>query len=329
MKYVFLIGNAHQLVQVDIAIDHFKMKPSNITLLIQDNSKNTVLLKKLKGVKKYGEVISFSNWVLSDLLIFSKKSSNFMDLCISIKEKSNKLIFFASHYSDDSTLLLIKIVNPNKFYLMDEGTASFGVQAKRSTMQLLLKIKIFVKSILYRRILKLPRKLTYFTKFDFKINQNDNKEFYIVSKIDNQFNIDDNQFGFLGSSIVELNILTQKRYLKYLQIIVGQNKGKRLLYFCHRKESALKLNEISNLGFEIVRLDVPFEEFFNNQKTIPGILGSYFTTTVLINISQQFTRYPTLNIYVFPLATLNKERVIYGNIIEYIKFDVDCNFINI
>jgi hypothetical protein len=329
MKYVFLVAAEHQMAQVDIAIRHFKINPDSAILLIQDINGNNVLYNKLIGIEQYGEIVSFSSWIFSDLLRSGNKSNDFVLLCDRIYNACDNVIFFASHYSDDSTLLFLKIVKPITFFLMDEGTASFSVQAQRSRFQLLFKIKVVIKSLVYKKIVKIPKKLTYFTKFDFIAGGNDTKELYSISKSDITFEKNDLQFAFLGSSIVEMGMLSEKLYLDYLKLIVEQNGCKFFFYYAHRKETSIKLASIADLGFEIVLLDVPFEVFFSNQKTLPSILGSFFTTSVLLNISHNFLDIPILNIYVFPLSKLKKERLVYIKIVKYLKRDLNFNHIKL
>lgn len=327
MKYIFLVGNEHQLLQVDFAIKHFKISPEDLILLIQEINPKDKLSNRISDNKSYGKIHSFPNWKFMDLIKFNRKYNCFIDLCQDLKAANSQITFFASHYSDDSTFLFLSILTPMQFYLMDEGTASYSVLRHRSIFFSNLKLKLFIKSCLYGVVLKVPMSIFYFTRFNFIPGATDKKETYIVPKIENYIESNINQFAFLGSSVVELNMMNEEDYLYYLNKIVVQNHNKQLLYFKHRKEGDSKLSKIKDIGFQIIDLDKPFEKYFSSQTNIPGILSSFFTTSVLINISENFKNTPLLNIYVFPIKKLKKEKLVYKNILGYLKSDMNLNLI--
>jgi len=327
MKYIFLIGNEHQLLQVDIGIKHFKISPENVILLIQEINAKDKLSNLIRDNVSYGKIHSFPNWKFLDLIKFNRRSKCFMNLCQDLKAENSQITFFASHYSDDSTFLFLSILTPMQFYLMDEGTASYSVLRQRSEFFSSLKLKLFIKSCLYGVVLKVPISIFYFTRFNFIPGPTDKKEIYVVPRIENHIEVNVNQFAFLGSSVVELNIMNEKDYLYYLNKIVVQNVNKQLLYFKHRKEEDSKLSKIKDIGFQIFDLDKPFEKYFSSQTDIPGILSSFFTTSVLINISENFYNIPLLDIYVFPMKKLKKEKLVYENILDYLKSDMNFNLI--
>ena len=327
MKYVFLIGSEHQLMQVDFAINHFHILSEDLILLVQEISTTNKLSSRIKDNPKYGVIHSFENWKFIDLFKLNKNHINFVNICLNIKAKHKKITFFTSHYSDDSTFLFFSVAKPMQFFLMDEGTASYSVLLKRNDSFSSLKFKLFIKSILYTEILKPPSSITYFTRFNFIPGINDKKEFYKVEKVDNTIELNFNQFGFLGSSVVELNMMDEGDYLFYLKKIAFQNRNKQLLYFKHRKEENVKLSKVEIIGFQVIDLDLPFERHFESQVIIPSVLSSFFTTSVLINISENFRYIPKLEINVFPMTSLKRERLIYENILKYLEKDTNFNII--
>ena len=319
MKYIFLIGSEHQLMQVDHAIKHFKIRAEEITLLVQEVDIKKKLSEKIRETYRNSSIIGFENWRFLDVFRISKKQNLFIEICNVLKNKYEKVILFTSHYSDDSTFLFISIIKPSQIYLMDEGTASFAVVVKRKERNFILSFKLYIKSIIYDEKLKIPFSICYFTRFNLNIGLNDKKEVYHLQKKENSLDFKINQFAFLGSSAVELNILDEKDYLQYLKKVIFNHQTKELLYFKHRKESNLKLAKIESIGFKIIELDAPFEKYFDSQKDMPGILSSFYTTSVLINISENFNCVPKLEINVFSNLKLKKENLIYENILNYIK----------
>jgi hypothetical protein len=327
MKYVFLVGNEHHLQQVDFAIKHFGISEENLILLVQEINNTDKLIFRINVNKSYRYVFSFLNWTFSDIIKFNNFYFNFIELCKDIKNINEEIVFFASHYSDDSTFLFLSIVNPKKFYLMDEGTAAYKALSQRSVFFSTLKLKLFLKSFLYGIRLSVPRSLSYFTRFNFIPGPKDQKELYIPLKIKNNIQLDFTKFAFLGSSVVELNMMDEEVYLYYLNEIRVKNYNIELLYFKHRKEEESKLFKIKNMGFQIIDINMPFENYFSLQLKIPFILSSFFTTSVLINISENFKNTPKLDIYVFPLKYLKKDKLVYENILNYLKIDNQLNII--
>ena len=327
MKYIFLIGTEHQLLQVDYAIKHFKILPEDVVLLIQEININDKLYCRIKSISRYGTIHWFKNWKFIDLIYLNKKHNDFIEICNKLKSQYYHINFFTSHYSDDSTLLLYKILKPLNFYLMDEGTSNYLVVQKRNSISLFFKTKTFIKFFIYKTFLKIPTNIIYFTRFNFCPGVNDQKVEYIVEKIQNNTEFNTQQFGFLGSSVVELKMMDEKYYLFYLEKIACLNSNKQLLYFKHRKEDSLKLSKIKLIGFQIIDLNIPFEKYFSSQTCMPRILSSFYTTSVLVNISENFARIPKLEINVFPLNRLKKQRLVYTNILTYLKKDKNINII--
>lgn len=327
MRYVFLIGAEHQLPQVDFAIDHFNISFEEIILFIQDVNSDNKLYAQIIKVNNYSQVYSFPNWTFKEILAFSKKTRYYIDLCKSINYEDT--MFFSSQYSDDSTLLFLSILKPLKFYLMDEGTASYTVLEKRKVFDLKFKLKTILKSILYRIPIGKPQEIVYFTKFNFTPGFPDKIEKYSIPKADNQVTSYTKQFAFLGSSVVELDIMNADDYLFYLSEIKANNQNSELLYIKHRKEKESKLSRIQQLGYNIIDLDCPFEKYFASQTMVPQTLGSFFTTSVLINISENFMNVPNLNIYIFPIEKLKAQQKVFENILRFLEKNPDLNFINL
>jgi len=329
MRYVYIIGNEHQLTQVYASISHFNVLLEDITLLIQDLKSDNALYNKVINESQFGEVIAFPNWTFSDILKFNTKSDHFIHLCEELKLKYKEIFFFASHYSDDSTLIALNLLKPEKFYLMDEGTASYTVLERRNSSDLLFKTKLLFKSIIYRKYIHLPYSLIYFTKFNFTAAKGDTKEVYKIEKIKNVVKSFTNQFAFLGSSIVELSILSLNVYLFFLKTIANRNSDKELLYFSHRKEDSDKLEAVERIGYKVIKLDEPFERYFSINVDLPDTLGSFYTTSVLINISENFVNVPNLEVYSFSVKELRYQKKVFQNVLTYIRSDPKIRIINL
>lgn len=328
MKYVFLIGAEHQLFQVNIATSHFKIEKKSLILIIEKITNNHNFIDKVINSGVYGEVIIFESWIFKDLFRNPYKHQFYINLCL--RFANQKIFFFASHYDSDSTLLFNAIVKPYQFFLMDEGTASFSVQVQRNSYEFMSKLKIFVKSLIYKKEIYLPKELMYFTKFELDLPKKDQKVVYKVEKNNNPLTfLNQEELIFIGSAIVEVKMIDEKAYINLLAKVFLENKEniKRFYYYPHRKESVEKLDKIIRIGFEIRYLDEPFEPFFSKQVEISSIICSFYTTNVIYNIASSNNKLPKLIIYIFPLKKLKKQKLVYKNILEYLKNNLNLNFI--
>lgn len=261
MNSIFIVETEHHLFQVNAAIEHFSLDLNSTTLVVLDTGNNSFIVK-VKSSKEYGKVVIFQNWIFKDLFFNRRKIRVFRDFCKGLKDSRKNITLFASHYDSDPDLLFLSIVKPKMYYLMDEGTASFSVinaRKKRSNKVL----NLFVKSILYGCNIALPQNLTYFTKYNLDKGINDKLEKYIIKQLENPLsNLIEDEFAFIGTSIVEHGMVSETQYLSLLTEICKNNNDKKKYYYPHRKESQIKLSRIERIGFLINKIDEPFETMF-------------------------------------------------------------------
>jgi hypothetical protein len=330
MKYVFLIGAEHQLFQVDIAISYFRIDTKDLILIVEKFPNNQTFIDKVNQLLIYGKVIVFENWTFIDLIKERRKHISFMDICFALSKFD--VVFLASHYDSDSTLLFNSIVKPSLFYLMDEGTSSFSVQAQRNSFELITRFKIFIKSMLYKKRIVLPNELVYFTKFDFTLPMRDRKLLYNVLQNNNPLTIlSQKELIFIGTAIVEAALIEESIYISCLAKVVFENKMRisKFYYYPHRNECIKKIDKITKIGFEIRYLDEPFELFFSKQMKIASIIASFYTTSVIFNIATSNYNLPILIIYKFDDSLLRKNRLVYENVYEAMKINKSIQFLEI
>ena len=326
---VFLISTEHQLFQVKIAIEHFKLNTGQIVLIILA-VENDNFAEKMTGNKQYGEVVVFQNWVFKDIFFNRSKCKLFIAFCEGLKSNDKVDVFFTSHYDSDPDLLFLSIVNPPQYYLMDEGTASFSVVNSRNKFVYRKKIEIFIKSILYNKAFSLPQKITYFTQYNLNKKHQDALEEYQVDKISNPLiKLLESESVFIGTSIVELNMIKESDYLVLLQKVYDDIKHTKCYYYPHRKESIEKLRLIEQMGFIIKKIDEPFETMFAKQQEFPALCCSFFTTGVLYNIAKSNDTIPELKIYKFDLTLLLIHNEVYEQIFTEMQTNYRLKFIKI
>lgn len=319
-KNVFLIGTEHQMSQVEYAIKHFQLDTMSIIIIIDNSDQNQSFISKINKNTSFINVLTFDNWTFKDLIFNKSKSKQYTSMCQNFVK--HEVVFFASHYSTDATLLFKSIVKPVQMYLMDEGNASFLVKTKRIENKWNDKIKFLIKSFLYKKWIQLPKKLVYFTRFNFDLPQKDSAVIYSVTQIQNPLKqLITNELSFIGSSIVELKMISEINYLLFLQIIIAKHSHliKIFKYYPHRKECPKKLELISRMGFEIVQIGEPFESWFSKQTNVSEVLCSFYTTGVIYNIEGANHNVPKLIIYKFDSNLLKIHKKIYEDIYTTFK----------
>lgn len=317
MKYIFIIATEHQLFQVEEAIRHFNVNKADTVLIIFEVI-DTAFIPKVQASNSFGQVFSFKNWTIRDVFFDRKKIKNFINFCQHLKNQLDAYVFFTSHYDSDPDLLFLHIVQPIKYYLMDEGTASFSVNYQRLN-NIKNTFNYIIKSLLYQKKIYLPKQLTYFSQYNLSLKKGDSVEKYSVQVQDNPLvKLIENEMIFIGSSMVEVGIIEESLYLFLLEKIAQKFNHKTIYYNAHRKESKQKLLKIENLGFIVREQLEPFEKMFSQLQECPHLIASFYISGVLDNIAKRNKHIPELILYKFD-SNLIKDVDIYDTIYEDIR----------
>ncbi|MCJ8152362.1 alpha-2,8-polysialyltransferase family protein [Chryseobacterium sp. SSA4.19] len=315
MKNIFVISAIHHLIQVEAVVKEIGLpkKEVPIIFLTNETSKKTILeILKLFGYENYK---TFSYWNFKEIFS-SAKHSQYIQYLKSLKHCEN---LYISQYYTDYSLLAYQFLKPEKVYLLDEGTASFKVSKERKTVKS-FDPKFLIKSLVYRRKINFPEKITYYTQYDFDINTDkDDVIKYQFTKDEKPIEFDQNAALILGSSVAEVGVVTKDNYMKIIKKIREKFNDKKVYYYQHRNENAEKLNEILKLGIEIIQSNIPFEFYYKSLNYTPLHYYSFYSP-ILDNISQQYKNLPKLNIIRFEKETILMNPQIVENIYEsYLK----------
>ncbi|WP_445755980.1 hypothetical protein [Polaribacter sp.] len=313
------------MLQVEQAIINYKFEKDNILywFIKVDNSSWIDRVIENGLIKKF--IIS-DTWIFIDLLRREEKIIKFISNLKKVRHDFEVNKLFISQYSSDYSLLAIKHLNAQEIILMDEGTASFGVCAVRKRVQYLDVYKLKIKSIFYNVKLSFPKKITYFTQYDLDVMDYDSIKKYTFKKIPNKINLIEGNIGLLGSSIVEVGLVSLDYYMNIIKQFKLLYKEKEIYYYSHRKEDNIKLGKISELGIVIVCNDLPFEIFYRNTKSCPHILFSFFSP-ILLNLKAQFEKTPKSVIIQFDLNELKFNKKIITDIYDSYKKNKGLEFL--
>lgn len=330
-RNIFIIATQHHLIQFRRAILHFRITNDNISLLIFTNDATTSWIENIHNEFPTIEIQCFENWVFRDLFFGRTRMLRFKSYLRKLKTIYPNNYLFSSQYSNDYSLLATRILEPNEVFILDEGTASFMVANKRMVEER-VDPKLAVKSLLYTQKLLFPNSITYFTQYNIPLTRNEDRIIkYSFDIIDNDLTIDNKSAILLGTSLVELGLIDENIYLKIIEDIMNEFKGKTISYYAHRKENKKKMNKIRSIGFVVVENIKPFEflfpELFNK---MPSVICS-FASPILDTLSKQYKNIPEFRLYRIPSSYYrgknNIENMLFDSFVLNPLLDiVDLNY---
>jgi hypothetical protein len=96
----------------------------------------------------------------------------------------------------------------------------------------------------------------------------------------------ENEVHFIGSPLVERNVVSLSTYLEYIERICNKYSDANIVYIPHRREQKLKIKKISEkLGIQTQEMDKTIEMFELHNECLPGNITSFFSTA-LFNLNK-------------------------------------------
>ena len=174
------------------------------------------------------------------------------------------------------------------------------------------------ESIAYLLLFRYPKSITYFSQYNLQIGNNDKINSYKFERKNNNLLLIDNYVLLLGSSVSEVNAMSESNYLFLVNSVKMRYPNSYLIYYPHRFESKNKLEQIQNLGFTLQENKIPFELFFSSLNKCPEVVIS-FCSPILGNILQMYDNTPYC-IMIKPRRSLFlKNETIYMDIYDHYK----------
>lgn len=320
MINIFLVSAEHHFIQVEQALIHYNLNDKNLIWFVKNDE--GLWIERIIREKKIKNYIVSESWIFSELKNNSSKVSTYIQKLKEVKRQYKSIKLYYNQYSSDFSLLAIHLLRPIEIILMDEGTASFSVCALRKNIMNRIKIKHFIKSFYYKKLILFPKKITLFTQYDLNCKKEDKIVKYFFSKIHNKLFFDNKEIAILGSSMTEVGLIEENYYLSLLEVIKENYPKKQLLYFSHRKEENAKKDKIKEIGFTVIDNNIPFEFYFEKIKICPAIIGSFFSPT-LLNLEAKFHVIPQFIIFKFDLDKLSYNRKVIEEI--YNSYEMNNN----
>lgn len=312
MKNIFLIYTEHQLNGIMNAIDFFKITNKESLLFIfvplEFSITKNEWINELKEKAIFDDVFIISEWsIVNSFFIRSNNVLNFTNQLINLSKYKVRL--FSPIYNSDSVNLAYNILTPENLFILDDGNASFSVIIQRQRKKYISLYPI-LSSIYHRRnMLKFPKKIIYFTKYNLPFFGIDTIINYKEAIENNTLGLDESSIIILGSSIYETKrfhktVVDFNDYLLILTNLHNKFSNKKIFYYAHRRESKNSILIIEKLGFTVVSNNAPFEKVFGDFKICPHIIFS-FGSPILDNIGRRYKNVPRMitikmNLSAFP-----------------------------
>lgn len=279
IKAVFYIKSPLQYLNAIEARSYYGYSDDESLLILHADRKNLAQLTQLVKRDSWGGMICLNGVGLrpeaEHTINLDARHPFFNNNIFSIA----KLTFLAKKYSPVERVFIGDAGNPlmqhliNKVVcqekvLLDDGLASRLYAEWRKAgwngeePRLKKRFNRRIKRLFFFLRDRLPSNLTFFSAYDLEISAPDRL-------IENKFNVLREGFAhteqtdsiyFLGSSLVEAGIFTEKEYLQQLKKVDKYYGGGPVVYVAHRREPAERIAKITEeLGWDTVLFKYPIE----------------------------------------------------------------------
>lgn len=288
---LFIVRSPLQLVNAIEARDYFKTENNLLCIIHNRSISNSQQMKAL---------LSLVEWdVIFELNAENKKNNFFKNIRLIYKLRQYTYDYIITGDVGSLNIPFISSLQKNHVYLVDDGTATFNLHKGTLNPKVGRKKNIdnFIKK--YRYILfglnydLYHETINYFTIFDIIPHRqekvlNNRFEFLKRNFLDNIEKETDIVY-LLGQNFVEINAMTQKTYLNYLNKIKEYYKHKKILYYPHRSEKITpEYDTLSSETFVIKSANQPIELELVMRGIYPMHIAS-FTSSALFTLHHIFS----------------------------------------
>lgn len=302
-----LSNNTHYLV----AKKYLALHPNN-----NGNNYLIITLKPFQSHKNFIDLINEERLFKAVFIIRSNSPLKvifnifYLNL-ISLKIRNIENIFISSYYQWIQHYI-VKLFDFKNVILLNDGANIFSIVELRKKIR---DVNFQIKNPLFKKIIRLPQieKLTYFTQFNLDIESSlDNQINFSFEKNENS-SINQGLIFFIGSPLIDSNILDYNLYIRALQDLKMKNTDKKIWYFAHRRESQKYLIEYESIVDKVIINEEPFEEYLLSAPVLPYAIFSFYSTAIL----NLFPVYKEINFYSYEIkerhitiGDFKKERIL-------------------
>ena len=325
-KNLFMVSTLFQLFGAIEAQKEFKTKNNTLVLLFYgaSNSDHTQLMERL------------SLFDYDKLIILDKgDAKSYINLNISLIKELKKEVYtnaFVGFFSANLRRFVANI-KYKRLFLLDDGVYTISIHNELYNLDAIgykeyilpfsekprvgklkkLKFKLYnnfrkeyLKFLGYKNDMNVIN-LGFFTMFDLPQYQNEMIVKHNFDSLKSEYGIEkkiscENCLYFLGQPLDRALGMSHGVYLMYMQDIIRKYKeeDKEFIYITHRAEDEEVVNEIGELGVEVLSLNQPFELYcLENSLNIKQIAS--FNSTALFSMKKLFPEIE-IDVFRFPVS---------------------------
>lgn len=261
MKAIFVIEAPFQLLGTYEAIQSYDLNDYIIYMRLSNDNKDQ--LKSLVD-------ILFTKEEQEQIKYFDIQGKNYShkDYCLAVinlfvvvcKQFHFDYIFlgdFKSRYLH----LFVRFIQKSKIIILDDGIKSLSVQNSFTDKY------YFNMFTMLRSIKPYDGQKIVYHSFD------------RLKQISNEKEYQNDTIIFLGSKIVEANIVTTYSYLHTIESLLQKYSDKKVIYIPHRAENIIKLDSLRSKYNNLIikKINIPIEIFFALNNPLPNNVISFYS----------------------------------------------------
>ena len=277
MKSLFLVESPLQYINALEARQFYKLKAEESVVVLFEGI-SIISFKQILNISKqdhWGKVII----IRKNQHIILRYWSLFLCMRILRKFQAFEWILIGEYRSDIMRHIIHKF-NPKRKILLDDGNVTPLIYQKNQRRELidLTKKRRFLNQFFWLNDNEIFD-IEYFSCFP--LGEMKPKNTYEALKIRLGSKEQSDEVFFLGNNVAELDIMGEEKYLSALEKVVSFYKGKKVIYFPHRRENDMKLKKIeNNYPVEVRRVSAPFEVTLVDSEMLPLEICSFISSAL-------------------------------------------------
>ncbi len=257
MKSLVIIESPFQLLSAIEAQNNFKIDDLIIVIKYTNNPKTNNQIDWILSKNSFKKIIKlpkFKKISINDYLLA------FLIFIWKIRKASFNYIFVGEPRSVIMKCFILNLKH-NNYYLLDDGSSTIIIQNQiikdndSSILNQHLSKGMTFRKIFFKILgLKYNFNISanFFTCFNLKSIENQDilkHNFYHIQEIGKKDSLD-NTVYFIGGNLSEIEAIDQEKEVYLISKIAEyyKIKGLKIIYCCHRRESKIKLDKISNIS---------------------------------------------------------------------------------
>jgi hypothetical protein len=281
---IFVVESPLQLLNAIEARQHFGVKESDAVLIILEGAspQNAKDVMAMSAICRWAAIHN----------IAGNTRAQFLQRLVSLNSLANQYrdaqrVFIGDIRSQFMRHIANRLA-PATLFQVDDGAGVLSIRKSLdSTPRFSLTDRIKMMGFGFQ--LALPRNINFFTAYDMT-------PFGTGEVVRNSYSFlranmitarQDERHFFLGTSLVEINIVSEKDYLDALKRIREATHYEDIVYIPHRRECMGKLALVGELGFDVVKVSGCIEVYFAKQGITPKSISSFYSSA-LINLELIF-----------------------------------------